>query len=122
MKQSFFFLNKSQTQQSKTPAPLETYWTLAADQLLAALHTTDKGIQQTDAEIRIKQYGLNALQTQRPTSALGLLVRQFKNPLVLILVFAAIVSAFVGEWTDARLCSGIPGEQRRGEIAFASDH
>jgi Mg2+-importing ATPase len=103
MKQSFFFLNKSQTQQSKTPAPLETYWTLAADQLLAALHTTDKGIQQTDAEIRIKQYGLNALQTQRPTSALGLLVRQFKNPLVLILVFAAIVSAFVGEWTDASI-------------------
>ncbi len=28
-------------------------------------------------------------------------MRQFKSPLVLILIFAAIVSAFVGEWTDA---------------------
>jgi len=28
-------------------------------------------------------------------------LRQFKSPLVLILIFAAIVSAFMGEWTDA---------------------
>ena len=82
-------------------ATLATYWTLTAEQLTAALHTTNNGIQQIDAESRIKQYGPNALKAQRQTSAIGLLLRQFRSPLVLILIFAAIVSAFVGEWTDA---------------------
>ena len=63
--------------------------------------TTKNGIQQTDAESRLKQYGPNALKAQRQTTWFGLLLSQFKSPLVLILIFAAIVSAFVGEWTDA---------------------
>jgi P-type Mg2+ transporter len=93
--------NDSQMQPSKFLATQATYWTLTAEQLIAALQTTNNGIQQADAESRIKQYGPNALKAQRQTSAVGLLLRQFKSPLVLILIFAAIVSAFVGEWTDA---------------------
>src|SRR5512141_3094653 len=92
---------KKQTQQTESPTPLETYWTLTTDQLLTTSHTTLNGLQQTDAESRIKQYGPNALKAQRQTTALGLLLSQFKSPLVLILIFASIVSAFVGEWTDA---------------------
>jgi Mg2+-importing ATPase len=93
--------NDSQMQPSKFLATQATYWTLTAEQLIAALHTSNNGIQQADAESRIKQYGPNTLKAQRKTSAVGLLLRQFKSPLVLILIFAAIVSAFVGEWTDA---------------------
>ena len=93
--------NKTQAQQPEANATLETYWALTTEQLIAALHTTDNGIQQTDAESRIKQYGLNVLKAQRRTTTFGLLLSQFKSPLVLILIFASIVSAFVGEWTDA---------------------
>jgi len=101
MKHFSIFPDKSQARTASALAPLADYWTLTSEQLLAALHTTNNGIQQTDSESRIKQYGLNALQAQRQTTALGLLLRQFKSPLVLILIFAATVSAFVGEWTDA---------------------
>jgi Mg2+-importing ATPase len=83
------------------PATLAAYWSLAADSLLSTLHTSKTGLRQADADNLLKQYGPNALKTQRHTTAVGLLLRQFKSPLVLILVFAAIVSAFVGEWTDA---------------------
>ncbi len=83
------------------PAALADYWSQAAESLLAALHTSNTGIQQSEADNRIKQYGPNVLKAQRQTSAFGLLLRQFKSPLVLILIFAAIVSAFLGEWTDA---------------------
>jgi Mg2+-importing ATPase len=82
-------------------AALKTYWQLPSEQLLSALQSTQKGLQQTQAEIRIKQYGLNTLKTQRQATALQLFFSQFKSPLVLILIFAAIVSAFLGEWTDA---------------------
>jgi P-type Mg2+ transporter len=92
---------KKQTQQIESPVALDTYWTLTTDQLLSALHTAGTGIQPTDAESRIKQYGPNTLKVQRQSTAFGLLLSQFKSPLVLILIFASIVSAFVGEWTDA---------------------
>ncbi len=77
------------------------YWSLAPEQILSALRTTKKGLAQQDVEGRLKQYGLNALEKQRQNTALILFLSQFKSPLVLILIFAAIVSAIVGEWTDA---------------------
>jgi hypothetical protein len=64
----------------------ETYWSLTTEQLLAALHTANNGLQQTDAESRIKRYGPNALKAQRQATAFGLLLRQFRSPLVLILI------------------------------------
>ena len=97
------FFNKSQAQPSQAPAALDTYWSLASERLVAELHTSNNGLQQTDAAGRIKQYGLNALKAQQQTTVFGLLLRQFKSPLVLILIFAAAVSAFVGEWTDAMI-------------------
>jgi Mg2+-importing ATPase len=90
-----------QTQRTVFPTALDAYWSLPIEQVLTGLHTTRTGIQQIDAESRIKQYGQNELKLQRQSTALGLLLSQFKSPLVLILIFASIVSAFVGEWTDA---------------------
>ena len=46
-------------------------------------------------------YGPNLIQAGSQTTALRLLLNQFKSPLVLILVFAAIISAIAGEWPDA---------------------
>ncbi len=79
----------------------EAYWSLAAEQLLSALHASTTGLQPADAEQRLKQYGLNTIQAQQQATALRLLLSQFKSPLVLILIFAAIVSGIVGEWVDA---------------------
>jgi Mg2+-importing ATPase len=101
MKSFSLFPNKSQVQQSKTPATLEAYWSLTSEQLITALHTTNNGVQQADAALRLKQYGPNVLKAQGQTTWFMLLLSQFKSPLVLILIFASIVSAFVGEWTDA---------------------
>lgn len=92
---------KKQTQQIESTAALETYWSLTTEQLLDELHTTRIGIPQLDSENRLKQYGPNTLKAQQQTTALGLLLSQFRSPLVLILIFASIVSSFVGEWTDA---------------------
>ncbi len=87
-------------QQESQAAPA-AYWSLAPGQLLSVLRSAGNGLQPADAEGRLKQYGANALQAQRRASALGLFLNQFKSPLVLILIFAATVSAFVREWTDA---------------------
>jgi Mg2+-importing ATPase len=101
MKRFNLFINRSRAKQSKVSTDLDAYWSLTTEKLISVLHTTDNGIQQTDVASRIKLYGPNVLKTQQQTTPFGLLLRQFKSPLVLILIFASIVSAFVGEWTDA---------------------
>jgi Mg2+-importing ATPase len=91
-------------QQNTQPA-LAIYWSVAPEQLLAELHATCDGLRQADAEQHLKQYGPNTIRAQQRTGALRLLLSQFKSPLVLI--FAAIVSGFVGEWVDAGIVLAI---------------
>jgi Mg2+-importing ATPase len=83
------------------------YWNLAPEQLLSALNTTRNGLQPADAEQRLKQFGLNTIRAQQQGTALRLLLSQFKSPLVLILIFAAIVSGIVREWVDAGIVLAI---------------
>jgi Mg2+-importing ATPase len=93
--------------QPDTPATPAAYWSLAPEQLLSTLHTSMNGLQPADAEQRLKQYGLNTIRAQQQASAFRLLLSQFKSPLVLILIFAAIVSGIVGEWVDASIVLAI---------------
>ena len=84
------------------PLPIvPAYWSVPTPQLISALHSSDQGLQPSEAENRLKQYGPNRLHIQHQASLFTLLLAQFKNPLVLILIFAAAISAFVGEWADA---------------------
>ena len=69
---------------------------LSPEQLLAALHASRSGLQSADAAKRLQQYGPNKIQAQQQSTAVRLLLSQFKSPLVLILVFAAIISASPG--------------------------
>jgi P-type Mg2+ transporter len=82
-------------------AALAAYWSIAPELLLSALRSSPSGLSQDDAEQRLKQYGQNSIKAGSQITALGLLLNQFKSPLVLILVFAAIISAVAGEWPDA---------------------
>ena len=92
---------------AEQPESLATYWNLASEQLLTALHTTPTGLRSSEAELRLKQYGPNTIKAQQQTTALRLLLRQFKSPLVLILIFAAVVSGVMGEWVDASIVLAI---------------
>ncbi len=78
-----------------------TYWSVPAEQLLTSLRTTQDGLATTEAEKRLKEVGLNSLKATRRSTPLILFLNQFKSPLVLILLFAVVVSAFAQEWIDA---------------------
>jgi Mg2+-importing ATPase len=83
--------------QSSQPA----YWSRPTEDLLADLHSTPEGLSSSEAQQRLQQVGPNLLKPRRQDSALRLILAQFASPLVLILIFAAIISAIAGEWTDA---------------------
>jgi P-type Mg2+ transporter len=95
------------TGQPNAQATPADYWSLTPEQLLPALHASRNGLQPADAEQRLKQYGPNTIGAQQQDTALRLLLRQFKSPLVLILIVAAIISGIVGEWVDASIVLAI---------------
>jgi Mg2+-importing ATPase len=54
-----------------------------------------------EAENRLGLFGHNALVHKKRATILRLFLRQFANPIILILIFAALVSAGVEDWPDA---------------------
>src|SRR3974390_1645662 len=59
------------------------------------------GLTAQEAAARLEQFGPNEPAATRRYSFFSDLLRVFKNPLVLILLIAAIASAFLGDKVDA---------------------
>jgi Mg2+-importing ATPase len=72
---------------------------------LEALHTGVGGLTSAEATARLRRTGTLAPHHHR--TGLVLLLRQFANPITLILVFATLVSAALGETTDAAIILAI---------------
>jgi P-type Mg2+ transporter len=77
------------------------YWSMQADQLMGELHSSANGLSQNSAREILVQTGPNQIRTRGHVTPFGLFLNQFKSPIVLILIFATIVSAFLQDWADA---------------------
>jgi P-type Ca2+ transporter type 2C len=77
------------------------YYDEAADAVLETLNTSETGLSSGEAENRLIKYGKNELQEEEKTSVVKLFFSQFKSFLIIILMAAALVSAFLGELIDA---------------------
>ena len=64
-------------------------------------HTAMAGLSAQEAQARLDQFGPNEPSATKHYSFLSDLLHVFSNPLVLILVIAAVASAFLGEKVDA---------------------
>jgi Mg2+-importing ATPase len=80
-----------------------SYWSSTAEENLAALHSSPAGLSANEAGERLVKFGPNTIQTKKKASPFGLFLNQFKSPIILILLFATIVSAFLGDITDATI-------------------
>lgn len=75
---------------------------IGADDVLAALAVDpDTGLSGHEALRRLERYGGNVLHGRKPTSALGILVDQFRSVVVLLLVGAVIAGVVIGEYVEA---------------------
>ena len=78
---------------------LATSASLKADAALEQLESVPTGLTVEEAAQRLITFGPNALATRNVT-ARGVLVRQLRNPLLLLMLAAAAVSAATGDATD----------------------
>ncbi|MCX6695534.1 MAG: HAD-IC family P-type ATPase, partial [Candidatus Altiarchaeota archaeon] len=88
--------------------PEKILWhSLNVNEVLKSINSGSSGLSSAEAEVRIKEYGLNALTEKKGISPLQIFIDQFKNALVLMLIFAAVISIFVGEFVDGALILAI---------------
>jgi Mg2+-importing ATPase len=77
------------------------YWSRPAERLLEDLGATPQGLGDAEARARLEAVGPNVLKVRKRATALGLFLKQFKSPLVLILLFGTFISALVKDYPDA---------------------
>ena len=80
-----------------------TYWALQTVDLLRQLRSSPEGLSSAEAGKRLSEYGPNELRERHPLSRAGVLLKQIRSPLLLLLVFAAAASALSGEWLDSAI-------------------
>jgi Mg2+-importing ATPase len=77
------------------------FWSRSAEELLAELASSTDGLTNSEAAQRLLQVGPNEPRPPRGLSRIRLLLRQFRSPIAVLLLVAAMLSGFVGEATDA---------------------
>lgn len=60
----------------------------------------EQGLSESEAQARLSKYGPNALPTGESRSLISVIIEQFKNIMVIVLIAAAVISYFVGEPSD----------------------
>lgn len=65
------------------------------------LQSSQKGLSTAEAKIRLAKYGPNEIKEKKKRSPIVMFFDQFSDFVILVLIAAAIVSAFIGEFLDA---------------------
>ena len=79
-----------------------SFWSLAVSEVVEILRTNSQnGISEEEAEERLKIFGLNVIEKSRQAPSFFILLNQFKSPLILILLFAGVVTLFLAHYRDA---------------------
>jgi len=89
-----------------TPAD-DPYWSRPIDALLAALGSRREGLSSSEAAARLARDGPNVVSGDSRSSAARILLRQFRSPLVIVLLVASVIAGMAGETTDTLLIAGI---------------
>ncbi len=87
------------TSSPKDTTPL--WHTLSSETVFAHLKTSPAGLTGVEAVQRLAEHGPNELQAAHRISPWALLFEQFKNVLIIILLVATALSAFLGHGTEA---------------------
>ncbi len=77
------------------------------EDILDTFKTSKNGLSNEEANHRIATHGKNILPQKEKKSLLEIFFLQFKNPIIYILLIAAVVSVAIGEFTDAYFIFGV---------------
>jgi len=80
---------------------LDRFWSFTRDEVFKKLSTDSKGLDSAEASARLSAFGPNTIKSKKHTSAVLLFLSQFKSPITILLIVAAVLSAGLNDFTDA---------------------
>ena len=80
---------------------LEKFWSLQPEDAFKIVSSSDKGLSGDKAKAQLKKYGANSFKAQSRSSSFILFLVQFKNPITILLIAAALLSMGLGDFSDA---------------------
>ncbi|GAB6142068.1 magnesium-translocating P-type ATPase [Methylosoma difficile] len=83
--------------------PTKPFWCTSVVEQFVELDTSLQGLSAGKARLRLAKVGANRLNKGNETSNLRLFLAQFKNAIILILLFATALSFFLHEHVDAAI-------------------
>ena len=84
----------------KQRSPAVAWHSLEAERIFGKIDSDIKGLSTTEAQRRLEEIGPNALPVSEPPGVLIVFLRQLKNPLIYILLAAAVFALIAGEFVD----------------------
>lgn len=79
---------------------IETPHTLSIDKTFEALAGSREGLSTGEAARRLKEHGPNRLKEKKGRTVLSIVIDQFSDMMILILIAAAVISGIIGEAGD----------------------
>ncbi|MEM5794120.1 MAG: magnesium-translocating P-type ATPase [Candidatus Aenigmatarchaeota archaeon] len=76
------------------------WWTKTSEDVIKTLNTSPEGLSEEVAKERLTTYGPNDIPKRMEKSAFSLFISQFKDPLLLMLLAAAIIAYFTESVTE----------------------
>lgn len=77
------------------------FWSIPLGDLYVQMRSGPGGLPGGEAESRLKEYGRNLIKPKKTVNSTRLFLHQFTSPIILILLFAAVLSFFLGEPIDS---------------------
>ncbi len=79
---------------------IQNFWHFTAEEAFKQLSCRANGLTDSEATTRLKLYGPNSIKPNSNSSAVLLFLSQFKSPVTLLLIIAALLSAGLGDVAD----------------------
>jgi len=98
-------MNKINKNQIITAQKLADFYDLKAEAVFKIVNSAPFGLTFQEAKARLIKNGANILSEEKTYIRFKILISQFKNPLIYILLGAGVISLAVGEYIDAQVIS-----------------
>ncbi|PJZ24423.1 magnesium-translocating P-type ATPase [Leptospira hartskeerlii] len=76
------------------------YWTYTSEEMFSEIGSGPRGLSESEARERLRTYGKNSFSSGQKVAGIVLFLRQFANPITIILLFASGLSWFLSDPTD----------------------
>lgn len=75
-------------------------WSFSKEKSLESLNSSLSGLTEEEVLSRLEKYGTNTFHNKEKKSAISIFLKQFKSPLIFLLVGAAVVTFILNEWIE----------------------